>query len=86
MEGFTAALMQFRISVSHVPDFEQAVPFGLGTDVSMNESHSWTCFAFAIFFGLFIYSFAFKSADEFTKRCGFLPTSTSGAELDQPDL
>lgn len=86
MKGFTAALMQFRISVSHVPDFEQAVLFGLGTYVSTSESHSWTFFCFCSFFCLFIYAFAFKSADEFTKRCGFLPTSTSGVELDQPDL
>lgn len=85
MKGFTAALMQFRISVSHVPDFEQTVPFRLGTNVSMNESHSWT-FLLLQFFCLFIYSFAFKSAREFMKRCSFLPTSTSGVELDRPDL
>lgn len=55
MKGFTAALMQFRISVSHVPDFEQTVPFSLGTYVSMNEHHSWNqdIFAFAVF--LFVY-------------------------------
>lgn len=81
MKGFTAALMQFRISVSHVPDFEQTVSFSLGTYVSMNEHHSWNqdILAFAVFL-MFIYSFAFKSTCEFIKRC------TSGVELDQPDL